>query len=126
MITPRFLIGVALAFWGWQSGNLVVGIALGLALEVPRYVKLRLDLGTVEHSRIADLSTIGFVTLAVLLATNHGVSRGFMEAFIWAPVALAPIMLAQMLSGSGRIPLDRKSTRLNSSHIQKSRMPSSA
>ena len=31
-----------------------------------------------------------------------------------------------MQSGSDSNPLDRKSTRLNSSHIQKSRMPSSA
>ena len=105
MIMPPFLIGAALAFWGWQSGNPIVGIALGIVLEAPRYVKLRLDLGSVEHSRIADLSTIGFVTLAVLLGANRGVSRGMLEAFIWAPVALAPVMLAQMLSGSGRIPL---------------------
>jgi hypothetical protein len=105
MIMPPFLVGAALAFWGWQSGNPIVGIALGIALEAPRYVKLRLDLGTVEHSRIADLSTIGFVTLAVLLAANRGISRGILEAFIWAPVALAPVMLAQMLSGSGRVPL---------------------
>ena len=105
MIMPPFLVGAALPFWGWQSGNPIVGIALGIALEAPRYLKLRLDLGTVEHSRIADLSTIGFVTLAVLLGANRGVSRGMLEAFIWAPVALAPVMLAQMLSGSGRIPL---------------------
>ena len=105
MIMPPFLIGAVLAFWGWQTGNPVVGIALAIALEAPRYVKLRLDLGTVEHSRIADLSTVGFVTLAVLLAANRGVSRGFLEAFIWAPVALSPVMLAQMLSGGGRIPL---------------------
>ena len=105
MITPPFLIGATLVFWGWQSGNPLVGVALAIVLEVPRYVKLRLDLGAVEHSRIADLSTIGFVTLALLLAANRGVSRGFTEAFIWAPAALSPVMLAQMLSGSGRIPL---------------------
>ncbi|MEO8145925.1 MAG: transglutaminase domain-containing protein, partial [Betaproteobacteria bacterium] len=102
---PPFLLGVALVFWGWQSGNPLAGIALGIVLEAPRYVKLRLDLGTVEHSRIADLSTIGFVTLAALLGANRGVSRGMLEAFIWAPVALAPVMLAQMLSENGRIPL---------------------
>ena len=33
---------------------------------------------------------------------------------------------AKMLVGEGGRVLDRKSTRLNSSHIQKSRMPSSA
>ena len=105
MITAPFLVGAALAFWGWQSGNLVAGIALGIALEAPRYFKLRLDLGTTEHSRIADLSTVGFVTLAVLLAANRGISHGILEAFIWAPAALAPIMLAQLLSETGRIPL---------------------
>jgi transglutaminase-like putative cysteine protease len=105
MIIPPFLIGAALVFWGWQSGNLLAGIVLGIVLEAPRRLKFRLDLGTVEHSRIADLSTIGFVALTVLLAANRGISRGILEAFIWAPAALAPVMLAQMLSESGRIPL---------------------
>lgn len=105
MIAPPFLIGAVLAFWGWQSGHPVVGIALGAILEAPRYVRLRLDLGTLEHSRIADLSTVGFVTLAILLAANRGVSHGILEAFTWLPAALSPIMLAQQLSESGRIPL---------------------
>jgi len=119
MIAPPFLIGAALAFWGWQSGHPVAGIALGAILEAPRYLKLRLDLGAVEHSRIADLSTIGFVALAMLLAANRGISHGILEAFTWAPAALAPIMLAQQLSETGRIPLSalfrymRKLRRLN-------------
>ena len=58
MTAAPFLVGVVLAFWGWQSGHLVAGLALGIVLEAPRYLKLRLDLGTVEHSRIADLSTV--------------------------------------------------------------------
>ncbi|HUN69469.1 MAG TPA: transglutaminase-like domain-containing protein [Burkholderiales bacterium] len=105
MTAPPFLIGAALAFWGWQSGHAVVGIGLGVALEATRYLKLRLELGAEEHSRIADLSTIGFVTLVVLLAANRGISRGILDGFIWSPAALAPVMLAQMLSTSGRIPL---------------------
>jgi len=105
MIAPPFLIGAALAFWGWESGHLLAGIALGIVLEAPRYLAMRLELGAVEHSNIADLSTIGFVTLAALLAANNGISHGILEAFIWAPASLAPIMLAQMLSESGRIPL---------------------
>ena len=35
-------------------------------------------------------------------------------------------MSYQLIEGNGHKILDRKSTRLNSSHIQKSRMPSSA
>jgi len=105
MIAAPFLVAAVLAFWGWQSGHLIVGLALGIVLEAPRYLKLRLDLGVVEHSRIADLSTVGFVALVVLLAASRGISHGILEAFIWAPAALAPIMLAQLLTESGRIPL---------------------
>jgi len=105
MIAPPFLIGAALAFWGWQSGHVAAGVALGAALEAPRYLRLRLDLGAAEHARIADLSTVGFVALAALLAANQGVSSGILQAFIWAPAALAPIMAAQLFSEGGRIPL---------------------
>ena len=105
MIAAPFLVAAVLAFWGWQSGHLIVGLALGIVLEAPRYLKLRLELGVVEHSRIADLSTVGFVALVVLLAANRGISHGILEAFIWAPAALAPIMLAQLLTESGRVPL---------------------
>ncbi|MGH8704393.1 MAG: transglutaminase-like domain-containing protein [Burkholderiales bacterium] len=102
---PPLLLGAALAFWGWQTGNLLVGAALALALEGARRVTLRFDLGATEHSRIADLCTVVFVGVAAILAANRGIARGILEAFIWLPAALAPILLAQMLSESGRIPL---------------------
>jgi len=105
MNTPAFMIGAALAFWGWQSGNLLVGVLLGALLEGLRAIRLRIDLGVKEHSTIADLSTIGFVLLAVLLAANRGIGRGILEAFIWQPVALSPIIAAQLVSAARRIPL---------------------
>ncbi len=105
MSAPPFLIGAVLVFWGWQSDNLVAGALLAVLLEGARRLKLRFELGPGEHATIADLSTIGFVLLAVLLAANRGVARGVLQAFVWLPVALAPILAAQTLSESGRIPL---------------------
>jgi hypothetical protein len=105
MIIPPFLVGAALVFWGWQTDNLVAGAVLAIALEAPRRMTLRFDLGAPEHSRIADLGTIGFVGIAVLLAFDRGVARGVLAAFAWLPLALAPVLAAQMLSASGRIPL---------------------
>jgi hypothetical protein len=105
MSAPALLIGATLAFWGWQSGNLVVGLLLGTILELARQAKLRVDLGTEQHSTIADLSTIGFVLLAVLLGANRGIAHGVIGAFVWLPVALAPILLAQLLSAERRLPL---------------------
>lgn len=105
MNAPRFLLGLGLVFWGWQTGNLLVGCALAIAIEVLRGLRLRLDLGVPEHSTIADLSTIGFVLLAAILAANRGVGRGILEAFTWMPIALSPILCAQLVSADGRIPL---------------------
>ena len=102
---PPLFIGAALAFWGWQSGNLVVGVLLGAALEALRAARLRIDLGVTEHSSIADLSTVGFVLLAVLLAANYGIGRGILEAFIWQPAALSPILAAQLVTTDRRLPL---------------------
>ena len=105
MSTPPFLIGAALVFWGWQSGNLVVGALLGIALEALRAFRLRIDLGVKEHSTIADLSTVGFVLLAVLLAANRGIGRGILETFTWQPIALSPIIAAQLVTADRRVPL---------------------
>ena len=102
---PAWLIGASLLFWGWQGGNWLFGIALALALEVARRASLRFDLGAAEHARIADFCTILFVGLTVVLAVNQGVSKGILAAFQWLPVALSPILAAQLLSASGRVPL---------------------
>jgi hypothetical protein len=97
----------------------MVGALLGLALEVLRAMRLRIDLGVKEHSTIADLSTIGFVLLVVLLAANRGIGRGILEAFTWQPVALSPILAAQLVTADCRLPLSalfrymRKLTRAN-------------
>ncbi len=102
---PPFLTGASLLFWGWQSGNWIAAIILAAILETARRISLRFDLGAAEHSRIADLCTILFVGLAAVLAVNRGVAHGILAAFQWLPVALAPILLAQMLSETGRVPL---------------------
>jgi transglutaminase-like putative cysteine protease len=105
MNAPPLFIGAALAFWGWQTDHLVVGLLLGAALEGLRALKLRVDLGTEQHSSIADLSTVGFVLLAVLLAANRDIGSGILQAFIWMPAALSPILAAQLVSTGRRIPL---------------------
>lgn len=52
MKTPPFLLGVALLFWGWQTGYLLVGALLGVALESARFLKPRWDFADEDFSRI--------------------------------------------------------------------------
>ena len=105
MTAPPLLLGAGLGFWGWQSGNPLVGAALALAVEGLRLARPRLDLGVTEHSTIADLSTIGFVLLAALISANRGIAHGVLQAFVWLPAAVSPIVLAQYASAEGRLPL---------------------
>jgi transglutaminase-like putative cysteine protease len=102
---PPGLVGASLLFWGWQTGNWFVAAALAVGLEGVRRLRVRFDLGAAEHARIADLCTVLFVASAALLAVNRGVAQGILVAFQWIPVALAPILAAQLLSADGRVPL---------------------
>jgi protein-glutamine gamma-glutamyltransferase len=103
--TPPFLIGASLLFWGWQTGNWIAAAILAVLIETVRRLPLTFDLGATEHSWVADLCTVVFVGLVVLLAINRGIAHGILAAFQWLPAALAPIVMAQMLSESRRVPL---------------------
>ena len=105
MSLPPLIAGAALLFWGWHGGNLLVAAPLAAALEAPRWLRLRFALDASDYARVADLCTVFFVGLAVLLAFDRGVAHGVIGAFRWLPAVLAPILLAQRLGEAGRIPL---------------------
>jgi transglutaminase-like putative cysteine protease len=102
---PPLLVGAATLFWGWQSGNLPIAVPLALLVEAPRWLRLRFALDAADYARIADLCTVFFVGLAVVLGANRGVSRGVIGAFQWLPAVLAPILLAQRFGAQDRVPL---------------------
>jgi hypothetical protein len=105
MSLPPLLAGAALLFWGWHTGNLPVGAPLALVLEAPRWMRLRFALEPADYARVADLCTVFFVGLAVLLAADRGVAHGVILAFRWLPAVLSPILLMQRLGEDGRVPL---------------------
>jgi hypothetical protein len=102
---PPFLAGAALLFWGLESGNLVVAAPLAAALEAPRWVRARFALAPADYARVADLCTVFFVGLAVVMAADRGVAHGIIGAFRWLPAVLSPILLLQRLGEDGRVPL---------------------
>lgn len=105
MTLPPGLLGAGLLFWGWQTGNLLVGAALAVLVEAPRWTRLRFELQHTDLARIADLSTLVFVGLTVLLAATRGAASAVLDVIEWLPAVLAPILLAQLMSSGGRVPL---------------------
>jgi protein-glutamine gamma-glutamyltransferase len=105
MSLPPLLAGAALVFWGFETGNLVVALPLAAALEALRWVRTRFALAPADYARVADLCTVFFVGLAVVMAADRGVAHGVIGAFRWLPAVLAPILLVQRLGEDGRVPL---------------------
>ena len=105
---PRFLLGVALLWWGWRSGNYVSSALLAALAEAPRLVRARYELGEDEFRRVAMLCNIVFVgTLAWLFASAEGARTAYavLTTLQWMPAVLMPLLLAQQLSSAGRVPL---------------------
>lgn len=100
---PPLLAGVAALFWGWQTGQLAVGIVLGLLLEAPRFTSARIDLSEAAYRRIADYCAVALAALVVLLVVNRGMAAGVLGTLQWLPLAIAPIVLAQRFGATGLI-----------------------
>jgi hypothetical protein len=105
---PPFVLAAAAAFWGWESDQLALGLALGAALEIVPRLRWRLDLPITGYERLADLCSIAFVALiGAVVATGEAqrVSRGILTGLQYLPLVLAPLALAQLVSSEGRLRL---------------------
>jgi hypothetical protein len=128
MKPPPFLLGATLLFWGWQSGFLIIGAAMAVALESARFVKARWELADEDFSRIWTFCALVFLAAAVYAFTaNEGPANfgGFFQnptprtqsnagtssartaaaLFRWLPMIFFPFVAAQMFSTSETIPL---------------------
>lgn len=125
MKTPPFLLLAVLLFWGWQSGLLLAGAVMGLALESPRLVKARWELSDADLRRIlAFCVLLAFVTAVYAFTSNEagdsvsGWFRGEVSLrnagltsqrassafFRWLPMTLFLFALAQLFSRRETIP----------------------
>jgi hypothetical protein len=99
------LLGAGLLFWGWQTASLPVAIVLAVLVELPRWTALRFELRPGDLARVADFTTLAFLGLAGVFAATRGVPDAVLSVIQWLPAVLAPVVLAQLVSSAGRIPL---------------------
>jgi len=102
---PPLALGAALAFWGWQTHNLLAGMLLAALVEASRFTSFRLELREVDYRRVADFCTLLFAAVGALLVTTRGLPQGVVGTLQWLPALLAPILLAQRYGTAGTIRL---------------------
>ncbi len=107
------LVGIALLFWGWQSGMVLLAAVLAAVLEGARFVKARWNFSQADLNRIVNLCAFLFVgAMAMALLSNQGLAlldarpntpvqtlnktAKSVQLFVqWMPLVFFPIMVAQ-------------------------------
>ncbi|MBK1831492.1 transglutaminase domain-containing protein [Verrucomicrobiaceae bacterium R5-34] len=103
---PRLLTGVALLFWGGLTGSPILGLLAAVLLEARSWASLRWEFSRVSYVRAWHFSVICALLLAVVSWLN-GMKVGRIHTlFVWAPLTLLPIELAQRYGKAALIPLN--------------------
>ena len=129
MKTPPMLLGAALLFWGWQTGLLVVGAVMGIALEVARWVKARWEFSDEDFRRIWTFCALLLLATAVFAFTSNdgpndianffqnpnfltqrtagaATSKAAAAWLRWLPIVFFLFVAAQIYSSREGIPLE--------------------
>ena len=124
-ITLFFVTGAGVGYVPYIPGTMGTVLAIPLSIGLNQLADTALALAILTLAGLVIGAIKGSTKAAEMLRQKDpqiivaDEIVGFMVANFLAPARLTPLIFSFIL-------LDRKSTRLNSSHIQKSRMPSSA
>lgn len=91
---PPGLILAGLLVWGWQTQFMLYAIAIGLLLELPLFIKWRIDFSDKDMNQLADLSGVLFFILTVYVFVNYSF-QGIYKILELLPFVLLLLMLVQ-------------------------------
>jgi protein-glutamine gamma-glutamyltransferase len=106
MNTPRWLIGTALLFWGWETGLLLWAVFMAVALEASHFLKARWELGDRDLNRICDLCALLFLGAGTLLFSTEDRLVFIFRFAQWLPLCFFPLALAQAYGDRPAIPIN--------------------
>ena len=91
---PLGLTLASLLVWGWQTELLLYAIVMGVLLELPYFIKWRIDFSDKDINQLADLSGVIFFVAIVYIFFNYEF-QGIYKILELLPFALIILMLAQ-------------------------------
>ena len=100
---PGLLLGAVLLFWGWQTGFVVAGAAMALALEARALARWRWDLTRADFNHVSDFSAVVLVLVGVYQAVTGESTRAVTAVIQWLPLVLFPLVACQLYSVAGRV-----------------------
>ena len=95
------MIGVALLFWGWQTGFLIVAAAMVAVIEARALVDVRWDLSRADFNRISDVSAVLLAVIALYQVLGNDSARAVLAILQWLPLIVFPLLACQLYSAAG-------------------------
>lgn len=103
---PRLLTGVTLLIWGGLTGNAAWGLFAAILLEAKSWTGLRWDFKRHSYIRAWQFSILVGALMAILAWINGTAAGKLHTLFVWAPLILLPLELAQRYGKAPMIPLN--------------------
>jgi transglutaminase-like putative cysteine protease len=95
------LTAAALLFWGWQTGFLVVAVAMAVVIEARNVVAVRWDLSRSDFNRVSDVSAVLLAVIAVYQILGNDSARAVLGILQWLPLTVFPLVACQIYSAAG-------------------------
>lgn len=100
--TPRFYLGAAVLFWGWQNGLLWMAFCLAVILESASMMRTRFELSPADFNKFVDISIV-LLAGTFVAAMTLDMQKANMTLLRWLPLVFFPIIAAQEFSTKGRM-----------------------
>ena len=91
---PPGLTLASLLIWGWQTQHMFYATIVGLLLELPLFIKWRINFTDKDVNQLVDLSGVIFFVITVYVFVNYSF-QGIYKILELLPLTLLLLMLAQ-------------------------------
>jgi hypothetical protein len=105
MNLPPSLLAFSSLFWGWQTDQLWLGVALALVLEAGQIGRWHGELSERLLLRISNGCALGFIAMSAYFVASLDIAQAVLAIVRWTPVALLPLCLAVRYGGTNQIGL---------------------
>ncbi|MDH5638925.1 MAG: transglutaminase domain-containing protein [Nitrospinota bacterium] len=103
MKPPPLLLGATAIFWGWQTGLIIPGILVAIAMEGRSLATSRLAFSLREYRMIWNLCAL-IALASFAFSLSEGIRTGmFLRLFQWVPLMFLPIAAAQVYGDRAKI-----------------------
>lgn len=105
MIAPPLFIGLTLLFWGWEAKLLPLAVVCALIVELPRFIRWRVEFSETDIRRVWDLCEVLFLMAMVYGYVTTDIAGGPAKFIPWLPLVFFPFVAATAFSAHDRVRL---------------------